>query len=255
MNILIGYSNSKLQNSVVSSIEKEEILSRIEDKLTSHGLHVTKLKHEGTSIAEHLWVRDNFFTLDGFCFVCNMTNCDTLKHDRKLEVDNILHFLEAKFDDIIHIPFPIEGGDVVVTKTDVFVGIGKRTSIEAFDFLRKRFSNYRFHKLEHQDLHLDCCFSVIDNTIIFNRSKILVDDIANIESIPNNLYEFIDIDKVDSSTLNTNFIVHDNVIFHGEISNEMLILLQSRGYEVEQINDLNKLYTEGGGIRCLTQFF
>ena len=256
MNILIGYSKSELANSMVSSIEKEQILSRIQDKLESYGLTVTKLGYQESAVKEHLWVRDNFFTLAGNCFICNMTNCDTLKHNRKLEQKNIIKFLETKFDKMIEIPFPIEGGDVLVTENDVFVGIGKRTSIEAFNFLKNHFINVRFHKIEHRDLHSDCCFSVLDNTVFFNKSKILsFEDIMNIQLTTITPFEFIDIDKIDTGELNTNFIVSSNVVFHGSISDKMSNLIVSKGYDLVQITDINKMYTEGGGIRCLTQFF
>lgn len=256
MNILIGYSKSKLANSVVSSIEKEQILSRIQDTLESHGLSVTKLEYQEFEVKEHLWVRDNFFILAGNCFICNMTNCDTLKHNRKLEQKNIMRFLATKFDKMIEIPFPIEGGDVLVTENDVFVGIGKRTTIEAFNFLKNHFINVRFHKIEHQDLHLDCCLSVLGDTVLFNKSKILsFDDIINIQLTSTKPFEFIDIDTIDTGELNTNFIVTRNVVFHGSISTDMSYLIQSKGYDVVQIPDINKMYAEGGGIRCLTQFF
>lgn len=254
MNVLIGFSKSELKNSVVPSIKKERILTDMHNRFKLHGLCVTKLNNED-STGEHLWVRDNFFVLKGICFICNMTNCDTLKHNRRLEQECIIKFLETKFERIIRIPFSIEGGDVIVAKNDVFVGIGKRTSIEAFNFLKSILSEYRFHKVQHEDLHLDCCFAVLDDTVFFNRTKISHDDITNINLGSCESYEFIDIDKIDNGKLNTNFIVHGNIIFHGAISNEMLSLLQSKGYEVEQITGVNEMYAEGGGIRCLTQFF
>lgn len=254
MNILIGYSETELENSLVSSIEKENILSSIHDKLTMRGLRVSKLEKK-YDIDEHIWIRDNFFVLGGECFLCKMTKCDTLKHDREPEQVNITTYLETKYDNLTQIPFPIEGGDVLFAKNDVFVGIGKRTCIESFEFLKRRFNNYRFHKVHHQDLHLDCCFAVLGNTIMFNGSKVLVDDINMIKCNSGDSYEFLDIDTVDDGNLNTNFITHDNVIFHGMISNDMLSLFNSKGYEVEQIDNLNSMYAEGGGIRCLTQFY
>ena len=255
MNILIGYSKYELKNSVVSSIEKEKILARIQDKLKSYGLSVTKLEYDESAVKEHLWVRDNFFTLAGNCFICKMTKCDTLKHNRELEQQKIIKFLETKFDKMIEIPFPIEGGDVLVTDKCVFVGIGKRTSVEAFNFLRNHHRNIQFHKIEHQDLHLDCCFSVLDNTVFFNQSKVLVDDITNVKLTSSSPFEFVDLDKIDKCELNTNFIIHGNVVFHGSISDKMSNLILSKGYDLVQITDINKMYAEGGGIRCLTQFF
>lgn len=254
MDILIGYSETELKNSLVSSIEKENILSNIHDRLTMRGLRVSKLENK-YNIAEHIWIRDNFFVLGGECFLCNMTKCDTLKHDREPEQVNIMTYLKKKYENMTQIPFPIEGGDVVFAKNDVFVGIGKRTCIEAFEFLKRHFHNYRFHKVNHQDLHLDCCFAVLDNTIMFNGSKVRVNDIHTIICNSSDTYESIDIDTVDDGDLNTNFITHDNIVFHGMISSDMLSLFNSKGYEVEQIANLNSMYTEGGGIRCLTQFY
>ena len=90
---------------------------------------------------------------------------------------------------------------------------------------------------------------------MFNGSKVRVNDIHTIICNSSDTYESIDIDTVDDGDLNTNFITHDNIVFHGMISSDMLSLFNSKGYEVEQIANLNSMYTEGGGIRCLTQFY
>ena len=261
MNVLIGYSDTELENSVVPSVEKEKVLSIIREKLTAHGLCVTKLEKKD-SVGEHVWTRDNFFVLGGKCFLCNVTSSDTLKHDRKPEQLNTMKFLQSRYgsDSIIRIPFPIEGGDVVVSGDDVFVGIGKRTTVDAFHFLERHFEfgNFRFHRVAHDDLHLDCCFAVLGDTVLYNGSRLSADDITSIDDSSNTSsfrFQFRDLDEVSQDNLNTNFITTGKVVFHGKLSREMLNLFRSKGYEVVQIAELNKMYAEGGGIRCLTQFF
>ena len=72
----------------------------------------------------------------------------------------------------------IEGGDIMLWKDNIFVGIGDRTSLKGADFLRKIFPNKNvltFDLVVDQDdadrniLHLDCTFQPIglDEAIIY----------------------------------------------------------------------------------------
>ena len=102
-------------------------------------------------------------------------------------------------------------------------------------------------------MHLDCVFSVVkNNKILYSKRRLDVGDIQGL-----NHYDCVNIDDDFDGILTTNFlIVNDNVI-HNQRQREnstVIKLLQDLGYMIHYV-DIGNLWKEGGGIRCLTQWF
>lgn len=250
--ILLGYCKNTTTKDIVSIEEKNHMLSDIEKVLDRHGLIVERFPNK--NLDEHLWVRDNYFVLGNTCVLCNLTINDTIGKNRSIEEKDIENFLCERGCRTIRLPrhLLLEGGDIVSFGNHVFVGVGERTCLESVKFLKKRFPSYEFHSIAHSDLHLDCCFAALDDIIMYNDSKILEDMGTFREFFPD--VDFINLDSIDASLFNTNFIEYNRTIFHGEISSAVKNIFLSKKYDVIELPSINTIYSEGGGIRCLTQW-
>lgn len=124
---------------------------------------------------EQIFTRDIGFVIDDYFFIANM------RHSTRSNELKGIQYLFKHFDQnkLVRLPEEaiIEGGDVVLWRDYVFIGLGDRTTKEAVNFLREFFPNKNILSFElnvDQDnaitnvLHLDCIFQPIghDEAII-----------------------------------------------------------------------------------------
>lgn len=249
MSILLGDCKNEIDGYIVSCENKKSILNNIEDALKKCGINSSNIV---TTKDEILWIRDIFFTVDDKCFICNLTKNDTMNRDRQFEKKSLPELLEDKFE-IIHIPsnIKLEGGDIIQSRNDVFVGMGKRTSSNVLKFLDKNLPKKNIIPIPHSSLHLDCIFAVLNhNKIIYHSDYI--------DKFSVNKYEVLDIKSYVSpnNPIPCNMLIcDDNIICSDLIKSEKLYdLLKILNYRVLTIN-IDSLWKEGGGIRCLTQWY
>lgn len=249
MSILLGNCISDINNNYVSCVDKRKIIKNISSVINECGINTLKIN---TISKETIWMRDLFFIVDNQCFLCNLTTSDTMKINRENQTNEIINILDKNYI-INYIPddIDIEGGDIIQHKDDIFIGIGGRTSYNSINFLKNMIPNKNIIPIHHTSLHLDCIFTVLNNNQILYHSDYL-------KSFKVTGYEKLDIkDLVDSSNpIPCNFlIINDNIVCSDLIKNEKLLdLLKILNYRVYTIN-MGNLWKEGGGIRCLTQWY
>ncbi|HSH05865.1 MAG TPA: arginine deiminase family protein [Anaerolineae bacterium] len=162
---------------------------------------------------------------------------DQIPADKKLDVP----------DDIF-----IEGGDIIVDRHYIFVGISQRTSLNGADYLQQHFPNYQVIPLhlkqviEDEDvLHLDCTFVPVgcEHALIYPQG---------FKTIPPELrtYKWIEVTKAEQQRLSTNVlsIGPDTVISQLQatrINNQ----LRAIGLNVIEIDYTDPPKT-GGSFRC-----
>lgn len=245
--ILIGLS--KKPNGMV----KNKILNSIKTILEDNHIDVNKLANIGNK-NEILWIRDIFFVINDTCIICNLTSCDTVSQFRKDEYIYIMNIIKSKYKNIIYCPehIHIEGGDIIQNDSDVFVGINERTTITAIEFLQNIFPKCNFIPVPHNCLHLDCALAIIKN-----KQILCLESIVDISKIPND-YLIINVEIPNiNNNLTTNFLIIDdnNVIHTNKNENNTVIdILKQNKYNVH-IVQYEDLWKEGGGVRCLTQWF
>jgi N-dimethylarginine dimethylaminohydrolase len=104
-------------------------------------------------------------------------------------------------------------------------------------------------------MHLDCVFSVVkNNTIMYSESRVL-DTIESSLKIYG--YNCINIDDDYDGILSTNFLIIREHVIHNQRVKENATVIQQLiklGYVIHYV-DIGDLWREGGGIRCLTQWF
>lgn len=246
MSILLG--NCLYGNNISSCEEKDSIIIQISNVLKKLDIEPVFLK----SKRDIIWIRDIFVIIDNVCFICNLTQRDTIGNNRKNEYKALLQYLNTQFV-LKFIPknIMIEGGDIIQDGNNIFLGIGKRTNMAAYNYLKTHFSNKNIYPIKHNSLHLDCVFTVLnDNNILINKAYI-----ENQVSI--NTYTIYDVSSSVSTDnpISLNFLLIGNNILCSDLieSEKLLDILYSMNYRVWPIKTHN-LWKEGGGIRCMTQW-
>ena len=154
---------------------EEDIMAEItEAKAALEKAGVEVIQPQNLPNKKQIFTRDIGFVIEDKFVVANMK-----EPLRQGEIDGINFVLEQiDPDKIIRVPegATIEGGDVLVHGSHVFVGISKRTNRQGFEFVKNQFPNKQFHALElvvSDDpkvniLHLDCAFQPVgENYAIF----------------------------------------------------------------------------------------
>ena len=249
MSILLGNCNSDINGNYVKCKNKKNILSKLGKTLNKIGLNTLNIDID---VDEIIWMRDIYFIIDNQCFLCNLTECDSMKINRSKQGKDLINILSKKYT-INYIPeeIDIEGGDLLQSDNDIFVGIGDRTNYSIIDFLYTKFPKKNIIPIKHTSLHLDCVFTILnDNKILYHSDYVSPFKINNYEIL--DIKEFVN----PANPIPCNFLLYnDNIVCSDLIKNEMLLeLLKILNYRVYTIN-IDNLWKEGGGIRCLTQWY
>ena len=257
MSILIGSSNNSPSYAYLTSDEKNTILDSIQNKIET--VSKVKVKRIQKDNEEILWVRDIFVIIDNVCLICNLTKLDTLSKDRSNEFHEIVKYILKYTTYKLHyLPkgISLEGGDIIQNNNDIFIGMNKRTTKKAYQYLKRIFPTKNFIPVLHKDLHLDCVLTILkNNTILYSKKRILNSDAENF-LINLKLYKTINIDSDNTNdSLLTNLIIIGNNIIHSSrvLKTKTFDIIEELGYNIHTV-DIKDLWKEGGGIRCLTQW-
>jgi len=259
MSIILGYSNSDPENNVMSHQSKNVIIDRLAKKLTH--LHIKVMRTQSNESKEVLWMRDVFFIIDKTCIICNLTTNDSIHKNRVQEYRAIIYELMSTYK-IEYLPDDVrlEGGDVIQSNNDIFVGVNERTNEKALSHLQYLFPTKNIIPIRHNDMHLDCVFSVVkNNVILYSRRRTHARDIQQLKEYCYGSigYNCVNIDDEYDGILATNFLIINDNIIHNQREKEnstVIRLLRDLGYTIHYV-DIGDLWKEGGGIRCLTQWF
>jgi N-dimethylarginine dimethylaminohydrolase len=218
--------------------------------LLSLGVEVYQPKQlEG--VVDQLYVRDLGFVIGDTFVVSRMA-----KPMRRNEIEGIEHLIE-RFPSVLRAPEGIfvEGGDIVVDRGTVYVGMSERTTHDAVQFLRASFPNYRVVGVElnlpsggREWLHLDCAFLPV------GQESALIDRAA-FKGDPETVlgrWDFIDLSGDEQRSLGTNVLsVSRNCVITRDRSERLNELLRSRGIDVIPL-PFDGAPSLGGSFRCCT---
>ena len=206
-------------------------------------------------VPDQLTPRDIGFVIGDVFFISNMA-----KKSRKYEYLGIQHIIdEIPSKRIVEIPkdVVVEGGDIIVDKGFVFVGISQRTNLKGFQFLKSILDYSDFTivpvklksiKQGEDSLHLDCVFNPVGkkHALIYTKG---------IDAIPieiKNNYKWINVSKEEQSELATNVLsISDNTVISRDTSHRINKELEKIGINVCQLSFDNAPKT-GGSFRCCT---
>lgn len=203
------------------------------------------------SVPDQLSPRDIAFVIDDTIVLARMAKTSRVDEWRGLSV--LLDQLPSH--KVIQAPdgATIEGGDVIVDRGRIYVGIGQRTTAAGARFVAETFPQYEVVVAELSKLsdgedviHLDCVFAPVGH-----RSALLYG--AGFKAIPDSIlsdYDLIEVTKSEQELLAPNVlsISPEEVISMQQFSrlNEEL---RGRGIEVIEV-DFSETIKTGGSFHC-----
>ncbi|MEX1011495.1 MAG: arginine deiminase family protein [Balneolaceae bacterium] len=234
--------------------EFEEFQKALED----HGVEVLIPEYVGKFLYDQLTPRDVATVIGNRIVICNMA-----KRSRKYEIAGIFPLLKDYTGDEPTLLIPqvdclLEGGDIIVDKGRVIVGLSTRTNIEGYEWLLLNFTDQMQVipvyltdlKKEEEILHLDCTFNPVgENSALFYE-----DGIKPIPDFFEKEYDLIKVTREEQQALATNvFSVSRSLVIardHPQ-SKRAVGEMRKRGIEVIEI-PFDGAPSTGGSLRCCT---
>lgn len=214
--------------------------------LTGHG--VTLLEVEPSEdFPYQMFTRDACFCLGQLAFRSNF------RFDvREAETDLVVSAVDKIQWQELPDGLLVEGGDVLVAKPHVIVGLGDRTNLAAAKALSKYLAPYNWSiltvELDKDTLHLDTALGLLPGTIVVEFSGLA-------GPLPKALQRSCDVIEVapsESRRLAPNFLaIDEQTVVMNEEHNLLASELSRRGFECIQI-PANEFLKLGGGFHCLT---
>lgn len=228
----------------------------IELALEQHHEFVKVLKNNGIEIIflpyhkkypEQVFTRDIGFTLGQTIFVAKMA-----ADIRKGEEDVLKQWLEDEEISYYNlVEDMIEGGDVIIDRDTIYVGLSNRTNQAAVDHLRSVLNQFRIVEIPFKEkfLHLDCVFNVISPDVALIYSQALTKEDIELFS---SRYELIEVTKEEQFSLGTNVLsIGNKRIISLPVNKSVNQQLRERGFEVIEV-DFTEIIKSGGSFRCCT---
>ena len=214
--------------------------------LEENGVTVRELQAD-TSLPEQVFTRDIGFTIHDELFVATMN-----EQVRQSEVNHLIPYLEE--NGIMYqegLPDSIEGGDVVVDGSTVWIGKSGRTSQEAIQDLQMRLPSYKVEglSLRKDILHLDCVFNIISEKVaLVYPSAFTKDDLRKLEAC----FQLIYVSEEEQFDMGPNVLsIGDSKIVSLSQNKRLNRILTAQGFQVLPV-DFSEIIKSGGSFRCCT---
>ena len=221
------------------------------------------------SKCNQIFVRDVGFVIEDIFFISNMIN---KRSDELLGFKSIINSIGSGSINRIPADVYVEGGDVIVSEENIFIGFSKkndfiqyevsRTNEEALAFFSDKFPNKKvigFELAKSDDnplencLHLDCCFQPLGlgHAIVYEDGFKNKNDVELIYDIFGKSNIIIINNQEMTNMFSNIFSISDNVIVSDKSFIRLNADLRERGYTVEEVvfSEISKM---GGLLRCST---
>lgn len=225
--------------------------------LVDRGVKVLEPEYVGKFVYDQLTPRDIGVTIGEKFVLCNMA-----RSSRRYESAGIFKYLQNRKGEEPNILLPpehdmlLEGGDIVVDKGKVFVGISQRSNPKGFAFLQDSFPDFEVipvycRSIEEGEnvLHLDCTFNPVGR----EHALIYPDGFTEIPSAMRE-YEWIEVTKKEQAALATNVLSLSREVVIArdhESCSRVNDLLRKSGVEVIEV-PFDAAPATGGSFRCCT---
>lgn len=229
----------------------------IEKALEQHDEFVNTLRGQGIEVIllpyhkkypEQVFTRDIGFTLGETIFVADMASA--VRNGEENVLKQWLEDEEISYYNIIG--HQIEGGDVIIDRDTIYIGLSDRTNAEAIEhlqnLLKKQFDIIPID-FQSKYLHLDCVFNIVSPEL-----AIIYPDALKPEHIElfKKRYEVIEVSEEEQFTLGTNVLsIGYKKIISLPINKKVNEELRKRGFEIIEV-DITEIIKSGGSFRCCT---
>ncbi|WP_339252936.1 arginine deiminase family protein [Sporosarcina sp. FSL W8-0480] len=228
------------------NIDKELAMKQhreFEQLLIEHGVEVIKLP-SSEKFPEQVFTRDIGFTVGDEVFVAEMAS-----DIRKGEEEVLEEFLEDEDIDYQTTTDRVEGGDVIVDRDKVYVGISSRTSDQAVRNLQRDLPNHDIIRVPFNEkyLHLDCVFNILSPEVGLVFPEALPTDMVEMLS---QKYKLIEVSPEEQFTMGTNVLsIGDGKVFSLPQNINVNTAMRANGFEVIEV-DFSEIIKSGGSFRC-----
>jgi len=249
--------NMDQQKSLPTADELQPEFEAFQRALEAEGVTVFRPDYVGKFVYDQLTPRDIAVTIGHQVVLCNM-----IKSSRRYEVTGIIpHLLgmEGEEPNILippHHDMLLEGGDILVDKGYLFVGLSQRTNKAGFEYLQDTFADqfelvplYCKSLQEGENvLHLDCTFNPVGE----QHALIYPQGLRRVPDVIVDAYEWIEVTADEQAALATNVLSVDErtVISRAHPAcRRVNNLLRSIGLRVIEV-PFDGAPSTGGSFRC-----
>ena len=238
-------------NEVQKKYEDENI--DIQRAMSQHAEFEKLLKENGVEVItlptsekypEQVFTRDIGFTIGNEVFIA-----DLAANIRKGEEITLKEWLIAQ-----DIPYQsatdrMEGGDIIVDRYTIYIGISSRTSEEAVNKLEEKLPDHQLKRIpfDGRYLHLDCVFNILspEKALVFSAAF----DQETLHQLADS-YQLIEVAEDEQFSLGTNVLsIGNNKIFSLPQNEQVNANLRANGFEVIEV-DFSEIIKSGGSFRC-----
>lgn len=214
--------------------------------LQAENINVYELEANDT-LNEQVFTRDIGFTIGNKLFISHMN-----RDIRQLEIPVLTAWLKAHQLEFTPIEtHSIEGGDVIIHKDDIWIGVSGRTSHAAIDELETKLPTYTIHRLELREdiLHLDCAFNIIDDhTALIYTDAFNEADLKKLKE----KYILIEVTVEEQFAMGPNVLaIGDRKIISLPENTRINQLLEQADFKVIEV-PFSEIIKSGGSYRCCT---
>ncbi|WP_040226060.1 dimethylarginine dimethylaminohydrolase family protein [Bhargavaea cecembensis] len=214
------------------------------DALRKHGVDVIELE-PSEEYPEQVFTRDIGFTVGDEVFISRMASDIRQGEEELLEKFLEQHGLRHRKIE----GGKIEGGDVIVDRDTVYVGVSGRTSVEAIAELPEHLPGRRVVPIpfDGKYLHLDCVFNILSpKTALIFKEALDPDTVRALGA----KYDLIEVGKDEQFTMGTNVLsIGGGKLFSLPANRRVNEAMRERGYDVIEI-DFSEIIKSGGSFRC-----
>ncbi|WP_318184005.1 dimethylarginine dimethylaminohydrolase family protein [Metabacillus idriensis] len=233
---------------------KENI--QVEVAIAQHNKFVEALKHYGIEThilpskkeyPEQVFTRDIGFAVGENLFISDMKM--PIRQGEEGILKEWLNTMGINYIDLVE--DQTEGGDVIIDKNTVYIGISERTTAGAIDKIQSHIPDYIIIPIpiKKEILHLDCIFNIISQS----EALIYKDGLDEQQyKLLASRFDLIHVSKEEQFSMGVNVLSLGNKkVISLPQNKEVNLELTNRGYEVIEI-DFSEIIKSGGSFRCCT---
>ncbi|WP_142827520.1 dimethylarginine dimethylaminohydrolase family protein [Planococcus soli] len=208
---------------------------------------LTDLIEPSEEYPEQVFTRDIGFTIGETVFISEMAS--EIRQGEEQELRKWMEAHDINFKQLTG--HRIEGGDVIIDRDTVFVGVSSRTSKKAIRDLQLELPDFEVIPVSFNEkyLHLDCVFNILSPTeaLIFPEAL----DMATVQMLAER-YTLIRVNEKEQFALGTNVLsIGDRKVFSQPQNQQVNKQLTARGFHVIEV-DYSEIIKSGGAFRCCT---
>lgn len=243
---------------VINDVQKRYKEENIDtEKATSqHKEFLRKLQEEGVEtdllnpsevFPEQVFTRDIGFTVGDTVYIAEMAS-----EIRQGEENVLEKWLQKNgFQSETLSGNRVEGGDVLIDRDTIYVGISSRTSNNAAKDLQKKLPDYKVIpvKFDEKYLHLDCVFNILSP-----KEALIFEEALDKETVAmlSKRYTLIPVDAKEQFALGTNVLsIGARRVFSQPQNAKVNALLRANDFRVIEV-DFSEIIKSGGAFRCCT---